>query len=369
MDFKFVVCDGQSYNSLQNWLEKLMLIYSFLYFYTMNEALVSILTPFKNTEAFIAECLDSIVAQTYCGWELIIVDDHSTDNSYNIVHDCAQKDKRIKLIRTEGHGIIEALRTAFKNSTGAYITRMDSDDIMSPQKLETMTAQLQSHGSGHIALGMVNYFSDAGISDGYSRYEKWLNELTQKGDNFSDIYKECVIASPCWMVHRFDLIASGAFEPNRYPEDYDLTFRFYESGLVCLPSDQILHYWRDYSWRTSRTHEHYALNYFLDIKLHYFLKLNYDTKRPLVVLGAGYKGKTIATYLIEHNIEFYWICDNPRKIGIKIYDTLLYDYPSIDTLKNPQIIVSVANDEAQKEIKTLFKAKALEAMKDYFFFC
>lgn len=346
-----------------------MLIYSFLYFYAMNEALVSILTPFKNTEAFIADCLNSILAQTFSDWELLIVDDHSNDDSHIIVETYAKRDRRIKLLRNEGHGIIAALQTGFKHSTGTYITRMDSDDIMSPQKLATMTAQLQTHGSGHIALGLVKYFSDSGISDGYARYEQWLNNLTRKGANFSDIYKECIIASPCWMVHRFDLIACGAFEPNRYPEDYDLTFRFYEKGLQCIPSDQLLHYWRDYSWRTSRTHEHYALNYFLDIKLHYFLKLDYNSKRPLVVLGAGFKGKSIAKYLIKRAVPFYWICDNPKKIGIKIYDTLLYDYPTIDTLKHPQMIVSVANDEAQKEILALFNAKALKVMKDYFFFC
>lgn len=335
----------------------------------MKKDLVSILTPFKNTEAFLAECIDSILAQTYQYWELIIVDDGSTDASYDLVLTYAQKDNRIKLLRNDGSGIIEALRTAFKHSEGTYITRMDSDDIMVHDKLETMMLQLQANGKGNIALGLVRYFSAVGISDGYNRYEQWLNALTQTGSNFQDIYKECVIASPCWMLHRDDLLACGAFNHSRYPEDYDLTFRFYEAGFRCLPSQKLLHHWRDYSWRTSRTHEHYAMNYFLDLKLFYFLKLNYDAKRPLVVLGAGGKGKSMAKYLIKENIEFYWICDNPRKIGIKIYNTLLYDYKTLDALEQPQILVSIANEIAQSEIKSLLKAKRLENMKDYFFFC
>lgn len=346
-----------------------MLIYSFLYFYAMNKVLVSILTPFKNTDAFIAECINSVLAQTYSHWELLIVDDHSSDNSYNIVNDYAQKDHRIKLFRNSGEGIIEALRMAFEYSSGTFVTRMDSDDIMTSNKLEIMVAQLQKHGNKHIALGLVKYFSASGISDGYNRYEQWLNNLTMKGENFSDIYKECVIASPCWMLHKTDLLDCGAFYPNRYPEDYDLTFRFYEHGFRCIPSDALMHYWRDYSWRTSRTHEHYALNYFLDIKLYYFLKLDYNAERPLVVLGAGGKGKIIAKYLIEKNIPFYWICNNPRKIGIKIYNTLLYDYPTLDTLINPQTIVSIANEIAQENLKALFKKKDLQAKKDFFFFC
>lgn len=335
----------------------------------MKQPLVSILTPFKNTAQFLPECLDSIVAQTYSNWELLIVDDGSTDTSYRIVQQYAQQDQRIKLLKNNGNGIIDALRTAYGNSNGTMVTRMDSDDIMTPHKLETMVTDLQKHGEGYIALGLVKYFSDEGISNGYSRYQDWLNQLTRNGHNFSDLYKECVIASPCWMVHKTDLDNCDAFNPNRYPEDYDLVFRFYEAQLQCIPSAQLLHYWRDYSWRTSRTHEHYAMNYFLDIKMRYFLKLNYNANRPLVLLGAGGKGKTMAKQLINAKVPFHWICDNPNKIGRKIYDTLLHDYPSLDTLINPQILVSIANDEAQNDIKALFKAKQLKAMSDFFFFC
>ena len=234
----------------------------------MQHHLISILTPFKNTEAFLPERLDSIQSQTYENWELLIVDDGSTDGSFNIVETYAKADKRIKLFKNVGKGIIEALRFAFSKSKGTLITRMDSDDVMPHNKLEVMHDQLVTHGKKHVALGLVKYFGEAGISDGYHKYEKWLNKLTTQGTNYYEIYKECVIPSPCWMLHREDLIACKAFEPNRYPEDYDLAFRLYEQHYKCIPNDKILHYWRDYSHRTSRTHEHYAQNYFLTIKTH-----------------------------------------------------------------------------------------------------
>ncbi|MDO1500653.1 glycosyltransferase family 2 protein [Winogradskyella maritima] len=330
---------------------------------------VSILTPFKNSENYLAECLDSILNQTYQNWELLIVDDHSTDNSYDLVKSYAEKDTRIKLFKNEGSGIIEALRLAFSQSCGSFITRMDSDDIMSENKLEVMVNQLEAHGKNHVALGLVKYFSETGISDGYAKYEAWLNRLTKTGSNYSEIYKECVIASPCWMLYRKDLIACGAFEPNDYPEDYDLTFRFYEAGYTCIPSNELLHYWRDYSKRTSRTHEHYAQNYFLDIKLKYFLKLDYDANRPLTIWGAGYKGKTIAKALAENNILFHWICDNPKKIGKDIYGQLLQPFKVLKTIENPQTIVTVANADEQKAIVEYFKSLEMQPMMDYFFFC
>ncbi|MDC3260750.1 glycosyltransferase [Winogradskyella sp.] len=335
----------------------------------MSQPLVSILTPFKNVSNYIEECLTSIINQSYNNWELVIIDDHSTDNSFDIVEYLAKSDSRIKLFKNDGAGIIKALRKAFKESSGDYVTRMDSDDIMAKNKLEVMVNQLKEYGKQHVALGLVQYFSAIGISNGYAKYEAWLNRLTEAGKNYSEIYKECVIASPCWMLHRTDLLACDAFNPNRYPEDYDLTFRFYEHGYKCIPSNQLLHYWRDYSTRTSRTHKHYAQNYFLDIKLHYFIKLDYNTSRPITIWGAGFKGKTIAKRLVEKGIAFHWICDNVKKIGKEIYGVKLQPFEDLKEIKNPQTIVTVANEIEQKQIVLYFDNLNMKSMVDYFFFC
>ena len=335
----------------------------------MSQPLVSILVPFKNTEAYIGECLNSILKQSYSNWEAIFIDDGSNDSSYAIVDAISNQDGRIKAYKNEGTGIIKALKTAFKNCSGAYITRMDSDDIMSPNRLEVMTESLLLYGRQHLAVGQVHYFREDGLSDGFARYERWLNRLTKIGSNYSEIYKECVIPSPCWMLHREDFVACEGFKPNRYPEDYDLAFRFYKAGYTCIPCDKILLYWRDYSTRTSRTHENYAQNSFLDLKVHYFLDLNYDESRPLVIWGAGTKGKTLAKLLLSFEIPFFWICDNPKKIGKHIYEQELLNFDYLEQLNHAQSIVTVANDQAQIEIKQYFKKHNMQSMIDYFFFC
>ncbi len=335
----------------------------------MGEPLVSILIPFKDTAIFLNECLDSICLQTYKNWEVIAVNDHSNDASEAIVATYVIKDKRFRLLKNKKHGIIPALQTAYAISNGVFITRMDSDDIMKPEKLKHMVTNLLQFGKGHIALGQVHYFSERGISNGYERYETWLNKLSASGSNYSEIYKECVIPSPSWMVYKSDLEACDAFYSNRYPEDYDLTFRFYEKNIRCIPCDAILHLWRDYDSRTSRTSEHYAQNYFLDIKLHYFLKIDYDATRPLVVWGAGFKGKTIAKKLIEREINFHWLCDNPKKIGKKIYDQEMSHYTMLEDLAFPQSIITVANEEAQEQIRYYLAERNYKSMVDYFFFC
>lgn len=339
------------------------------YFSSMHQPLISILTPFKNSSPFLLPYLESILSQTYSNWELIIVHDNSVDNSYDLVVPYAQREDRIKLIKNQGNGIIDALKLAFKNSNGQYITRMDGDDLMVPEKLEMMHQDLKTHGNGHIALGLVNYFCDGQLGEGYQNYESWLNGLTKLGTNYSEIYKECPIPSPCWMVSRNDLIKCGGFENDIYPEDYDLAFRFYKHGIICLPSNQVLHHWRDYHNRTSRIDEHYADNHFLKLKLHYFLELDYNSNRPLVLWGAGFKGKFYAKILKRNKVPFIWICNNPKKIGKHIYKIKLHDVSALKQYQKPHVIVTVANKTSQKRITAIIENHRLTKAKDYFFFC
>lgn len=335
----------------------------------MQNPLVSIIIPFKNTEDYIEACFTSILKQTYTNFEVLAVNDNSSDASANIVQRITTKDSRFKILNNKGSGIISALQLAYSKASGDMITRMDSDDLMTANKLQVMVTNLLDYGKGHLALGKVNYFAENGINDGYASYEKWLNDLTEKAANYTEIYKECVIPSPCWMVYKTDFDLCGGFNPNTYPEDYDLAFRFYKIGLKCIPSTEVLHLWRDYNTRTSRTSEHYVENNFLELKIKYFLRLERQIDKKIVIWGAGKKGKKIAQLLIEKKLNFEWVCDNPKKIGKHIYDVEMHSFKVLKNRLNTQIIITVANKEEQKSIKNFLQKESKIANEEYFFFC
>jgi glycosyltransferase involved in cell wall biosynthesis len=330
---------------------------------------ISIVMPVYNTSKYLKECLDSIVAQTEQDWELLAVNDFSTDNSLDILTAYAVNDKRIKALKNKHKGIIGALRMGFESSQGDFITRMDSDDIMKPNKLEVLKSLLIDNGLKHLACGPVEYFSDTTLGDGFKRYEQWLNELIKHGNNFTDIYKECVIPSPSWMCFREDFIACGGFSNDIYPEDYDLTFRFYKAGLKCIPSSEQLHLWRDYQTRTSRTDPNYADNTFIEIKLKYFLSLEKRADKKIVIWGAGKKGKKVAKILSEQQIDFDWICDNPNKIGHVIYGKKLLGLKNNIDFSITQNVITIVNPTAQNQIESSLQVQKLTRNKDYFFFC
>ena len=91
--------------------------------------------------------------------------------------------------------------------------------------------------------------------------------------------------------------------------------------------------------------------------------------KSLVIWGAGKKGKYAASFFIRHNVTFYWICDNPKKIGKNIYGIKLQSFESLEMIFNPQSIITVANREAQNGIKQYLKLHHLKPVDDYIFFC
>lgn len=330
---------------------------------------VSVLMPVKNAAPFLKDCLDSIVRQTMISWELIAVDDHSTDHSLQLLQSYACRDDRIQVLSNQGRGIIPALRLAYTHARGSFITRMDADDIMTDDKLEVLYNLVSTNGPGHIALGQVHYISDTTLGEGYRKYEKWLNQLTVHGHNFRQLYRECVIPSPCWMLFRQDLDKIGAFLPENYPEDYDLCFRMYQGALKCIPNDKVLHMWRDHPMRSSRNDDHYSDNRFIWLKCHHFIKYDYRPDRPLVVWGAGKKGKAIVRLLKEDKITPQWLCNNPKKWGQKIHDVEMKSLTELARINHPQIIIAVANPDEQERIQKSLDHQNLVAMHDYYFFC
>ncbi|MEO9476995.1 MAG: glycosyltransferase [Cyclobacteriaceae bacterium] len=334
-----------------------------------NQPLVSIIMAVKDTAPYLHACLDSILAQTYQNWELIAVNDHSSDASPDILQAYAARDPRIRFFNSNRPKLIPTLQVGYAEARGTLINRMDSDDMMPDYKLEVLVDEWNNYGKGTVIAGGTAHFVDEGeVGDGFIKYEKWLNEVARTSSHYQEIYRECVIPSHSWIIHKEDFDSAGAFDPVVYPEDYDLCFRFYRLGLTIIGIDKVLHYWRDRSDRISRTWEEYKDNRYFDLKLRYFYELDRDRARPLVLWGAGRNGKDLARLLQSHDDEFHWVCDNERKIGKDIYGVRLEDYAHIQEIDNPQIIIVVASPDGKKEIEQMLISWNKKPVVDFWFF-
>ena len=331
--------------------------------------LVTVIMAARDTEPYIAECLDSILAQSYQHWELIAVNDHSIDRTPDILKEYASFDKRIKVLHSKREKLIPALKEGYRMRSGTLLNRMDSDDRMPHDKLEVMVREWLRHGRGTIVAGGTKHFVDEGeVGDGFLRYDAWLNDLAARSAHYEEIYQECVIPSHCWLLHYEDFDAVGGFEPEVYPEDYDLCFRYYRANYKVIGLNKILHYWRDRSERISRTWHEYKDNRYFHMKLRYFYEIDRDRTRPLVVWGAGRNGKDLMKLILFKEKEVQWVCDNEKKIGKDIYGITMAHYTRIPSFDKPQILVVVANPTERTHIKNQLFEWGRKPVRDFWFF-
>jgi glycosyltransferase involved in cell wall biosynthesis len=113
----------------------------------MSDDLVSVIMPAYNAEKFIAESIESVIAQSYNNWELLVVDDGSTDNSKRIIKDFCKKDERIKYFYQPNSKPGRARNSALKRASGRYVAFLDADDVWLSEKLKVQLKEIDEKKS------------------------------------------------------------------------------------------------------------------------------------------------------------------------------------------------------------------------------
>lgn len=191
--------------------------------------MISIALPVYNGEKYIAECLDSLLAQTYGDFEVILIDDCSTDATARIV--AGYTDERIHYYKNEkNQGIVHTLNKAFGLCRGEYIARMDADDIAMPQRLEEQVNLLESNPDLGIVSVWFQMFGDADCSVHYAVEPK---EIACR------LLFSLQLLHPGWLMRR-ELVDGGLAyrEEYRYAEDWDFLVRAARTvGLGNVPRE------------------------------------------------------------------------------------------------------------------------------------
>lgn len=319
--------------------------------------LISIILPVYNAARFLPACLNSILAQTFVDWELIAIDDFSSDRSTEILAQYALMDERIQWHPNGSKGIIPALQLAFAKSKGAFITRMDADDLMPKGKLKTLFTAIKP--GRVIATGKVQYFSDQAVSKGYRDYEHWLNELVDLKNHWEMIYRECVIASPNWLVARECFEKDIPLETLVYPEDYDMTLKWYQLGYTVESSADITHLWREHPERTSRIVADYQQEAFFNLKTNRFIDYELNEDEPLQLFGAGKKGKLVAAVLTKRNCPFQWLDVNAPSYNNGLLGKEILPLTKVKTGQKAILTAWPKNGQQQKAIRDFLREKQL----------
>jgi glycosyltransferase involved in cell wall biosynthesis len=256
---------------------------------------VSVILPVRDGGAYLAAAVDSIQAQTVGDFELIIVDDHSSDGA---VERLGRDDPRISLIDNVGSGVSTAFNTGLARARGRFIARMDADDLALPTRLERQLDYLETHPDIGIAGACVEIFSAAGIGGGNRRYQHWLNACRRPGQIHRELFVESPIPNPTALFRAEVIRQLGGYGNPPWPEDYDLYLQADARGIRMGKPKEILLKWREHPARLTRTDERYRLERFQQAKAEYLARYRLSGKGPFVIWGAGPSGRLMHEFIL-----------------------------------------------------------------------
>lgn len=200
--------------------------------------MVSIGIPFYNSENFLSDSIISIISQTYKNWELILVDDGSSDSSLKIANYYAQKNSRIRVISDgENKKLPARLNQLISESKGDYIARMDADDIMHPQRLEKQIGFLQKNQQYDLVSSGLISINNQNEVKGFRCVSQLYDEFSSPSLSYPIVHPSVVARKSWYERNQYSLAYPRA-------EDFELWTRAIKSKdfkMAVLP-DLLLYY-------------------------------------------------------------------------------------------------------------------------------
>ena len=286
--------------------------------------LVSVLLPVRNGAVTLVRAIASIRAQTLTEWELVVVDDGSTDGTGELLAVATQEDARIRVLRQPALGLVAALNAGLAAAHGEFIARMDADDECHPERLARQAAWLQAQPELGVVSCLVEFGGDRAARAGYALHVDWLNSLADAGEIALNRFVESPLAHPSVMFRRELVEKHGGYRTGDFPEDYELWLRWLDAGVAMAKVPERLLTWHDGPGRLSRIDPRYEPNAFFRIKAEYVAK---EVRRILSgrggsevwVWGAGRHTRKRAAALEAHGLHIAGYIDiDAKKTGRSI---------------------------------------------------
>lgn len=332
--------------------------------------LVSVLMPCYNAAATLPEALDSLHQQTLTDFEIVAVDDGSTDATPQILNDFAARDSRLRRFCIPHGGIIAALNAGLEHCRGAFVARMDADDRSRPERLARQAAYLQTNPQVDLVSCRVAAFPPERVRPGFVVYLEWLNALLSDADIRREIFVESPLPHPSWMLRRQKLLDVGGYRDCGWAEDYDLLLRLYLSGARFAKLDEVLLDWRERPDRLTFTDSRYSLENFLRLKAYHLVRGPLAGRDTVILWGAGMAGRRLGKQLIRQGAPLSAYVDiDPSKIGRTRLGLPILPPEALrewwSRYQNPIILASVGARRARPLVRGRLEALGFREEQDW----
>jgi glycosyltransferase involved in cell wall biosynthesis len=322
----------------------------------MNPA-ISVILPFYNAERTLEPAVKSILNQSFGDFELLLVDNNSTDKSLPVAIKLAENDSRIRLLNETKQGVANAMNCGLQNARGNFIARMDADDISLPHRLEKQMQFLIDNPEIGLVGCNVIYVPHNKNTAGFERFVNWVNSFHSPAEIELNRFVEIPVINPTIFFRRELFEKYGGNSDGDFPEDYEMQFRFLDAGVKMAKLPEPLLEWHDSTTRLTRTDERYSTEAFFRTKAKYFK--NWAEKHnpfyPAIwVWGAGRKTRQRAKLLVAERFKIEGYIDIQKEKTTK--ETILY-YKEIPEQGKIFIVSLVTNYGAREQIKAFLLSR------------
>ncbi len=309
----------------------------------MSEPLVSVLLPVRDPGPYLRDCIASLGRQTFGEYEVVAVDDGSTDGSAKVLDDWAAQDDRVRVVHQSESGLVETLNAGLELCTAPFVARMDADDISHPKRFELQLAEFEELPWVGVVSSMVRHFPWHGVGEGYRVYEEWLNSLLTPEQISRQRFVESPIPHPSAMVRREIYQSAGGYRDETWAEDFDFWLRLFEAGVTFSKVEKYLYFWREHAERLTRVDSRYSVENFLRCKAKYLLSGPLADGQRVVIWGAGQTGRRISKHLLRDGAPVEAFVDiDPEKIGSTMRGKPIIGFDELPSLINKDTVVLAA---------------------------
>ena len=325
---------------------------------------ISILIPVRNDASVIGNCLDDIVKQSFKDFELVVVDDGSTDETPQLLDKIERQDTRARIIRTSANGIVSALNIGLAECKGDYIARMDADDRMEKTRLEKQLEMMIKNPDLDLIGCRVKGFTDTGtFPESGIQYQSWSNSLITHEQIEQDLFAESPIVHPSFFATRELFNKISGYSENPWAEDYDVILRAYGKGAKFGKHPEILLHKYHAPGRLSRTEAMYKRPAMFEAKTHFLLKYGrLNNRRGVLIVGSGPTGRQAAQSFENRDVKLLGFVDNrqgPTNRRIKNRPAWGFpDLPSAEFLeqfRDVLIVLAIGDAIGQRAFSELLK--------------
>jgi glycosyltransferase involved in cell wall biosynthesis len=318
----------------------------------MTEPSVSILLPVRNEEKFLPAALDSLFRQTSTSWELIAVDDGSTDGTADILAETARRDPRVRVLRPAQRGLVPALNAGLDACRAPLVARMDGDDICHPRRLELQSTFLAADPSIGLIASAFRNFPRRDLRSGMLAYEEWQNGLASHDQIMRDRFVESPFVHPSVMFRKAVVLAVGGYRDMGWAEDYDLWLRLASAGTRFARLPQHLFCWRERPERATRTMSEYSAEAFRACKAHHLKNGFLNGTSEVILAGAGLEGRAWSRALQKEGIRVAcWVDVDPRKVGRTLHGAPVVSHLEIMAGNGTQALGTVGTRGAREQVR------------------